>query len=642
MERARKLAPYSTVAALLLLALGTFLIVQNAWISEDAFITMRYVDNFVSGRGMVYNLEERVEGYSHVLWFYLVSFLHWLGIPIPAAVILPGILFSFLFLYILLFKISFAPAENGAPPFNFAAAILIGVSAFIDFGTSGLETSLSYFLLAVLAKLLTGESWRRKPWSLGLASAALVLNRPDFGIFPVFLTLIYAVMIVRKKEPLGILIRFLAPLLLILVPYELFRMGYYAALFPNPLYAKLSGASYYSQGLKYLLDFFQGSGMGGILLIALGSVLVSRRRGESWQRPALFLMGLLHGFFVIRGGGDFMHGRFLLPGLVLMAIASAGACDRFISKRKALPPIAAVLSLLLLLASLLITPVQKKRGPYHYRVFDDRHYYYKERKFSLPIFFKKDFVKVVRAGKNWEERGLYFKNLARSSRLPIKLAFANVGFTGYFAGGRIYLLDKLGLTDPVVARIRVGKRGRPAHEKYSPLGYLILRRPTFSMTFFPDWDKVAVVSHSGVLWDLSPRTLRKLAPVLKPDFKERIDQNVSRFLQCSTPEALREDADYLFFLQTFWYPFAPPEAQALFADSGADEIIAIHSPAYRWITESRGKIAEIDRHINGPLNGRRFLQNIAFAWKSSFITFEDMPQYNIIYRYKPDFQLERF
>ncbi|MBK7217390.1 MAG: hypothetical protein IPH95_10125 [Candidatus Promineofilum sp.] len=34
---------------------------QRAWMGDDAFITLRTVDNFVAGRGLVYNVGERVQ-----------------------------------------------------------------------------------------------------------------------------------------------------------------------------------------------------------------------------------------------------------------------------------------------------------------------------------------------------------------------------------------------------------------------------------------------------------------------------------------------------------------------------------------------------------------------------------------------------
>jgi len=38
------------------------------WLCDDAYISFRYVRNFVEGRGLVFNPGERVEGYTNFLW----------------------------------------------------------------------------------------------------------------------------------------------------------------------------------------------------------------------------------------------------------------------------------------------------------------------------------------------------------------------------------------------------------------------------------------------------------------------------------------------------------------------------------------------------------------------------------------------
>src|SRR5204863_4127765 len=41
-----------------------------------------------------------------------------------------------------------------------------------------------------------------------------------------------------------------------------------------------------------------------------------------------------------------------------------------------------------------------------------------------------------------------------------------VGLAGYVAGGRVHLVDLLGLSDPLAARLEITARGRPGHEKH--------------------------------------------------------------------------------------------------------------------------------------------------------------------------------
>ncbi|GAC1425699.1 MAG: hypothetical protein NVSMB6_26330 [Burkholderiaceae bacterium] len=62
------------VAFVILSILGLFSIafLRTAWVTEDAFITFRTVDNALSGLGLTWNPGERVQTYTHPLWFGLL------------------------------------------------------------------------------------------------------------------------------------------------------------------------------------------------------------------------------------------------------------------------------------------------------------------------------------------------------------------------------------------------------------------------------------------------------------------------------------------------------------------------------------------------------------------------------------------
>ena len=52
------------------------IILRNAWICDDAYITFRTVDNFIHGHGLTWNLAERVQAYTHPLWMMIISFFY--------------------------------------------------------------------------------------------------------------------------------------------------------------------------------------------------------------------------------------------------------------------------------------------------------------------------------------------------------------------------------------------------------------------------------------------------------------------------------------------------------------------------------------------------------------------------------------
>ena len=47
---------------------------------DDAFITFRYAENLAAGRGLVFNVGERVEGYSNLLHTLMLAALSLVGI----------------------------------------------------------------------------------------------------------------------------------------------------------------------------------------------------------------------------------------------------------------------------------------------------------------------------------------------------------------------------------------------------------------------------------------------------------------------------------------------------------------------------------------------------------------------------------
>ena len=56
-----------------MLGLFAVVLVRTAWVSDDAYITFRTVDNFLAGYGLRWNVGERVQTYTHPLWMFLVS-----------------------------------------------------------------------------------------------------------------------------------------------------------------------------------------------------------------------------------------------------------------------------------------------------------------------------------------------------------------------------------------------------------------------------------------------------------------------------------------------------------------------------------------------------------------------------------------
>ena len=60
----------------LLLSLALLLLLASRFFDhtvDDAFISYRYARNLVEGHGLVWNVGQRVEGYTDFLWVVLIS-----------------------------------------------------------------------------------------------------------------------------------------------------------------------------------------------------------------------------------------------------------------------------------------------------------------------------------------------------------------------------------------------------------------------------------------------------------------------------------------------------------------------------------------------------------------------------------------
>jgi arylsulfatase A-like enzyme len=111
--------------------------------------------------------------------------------------------------------------------------------------------------------------------------------------------------------------------------YLLFRVWYYADLFPNTFYLKDGTQLFW--GLTYLHDTLVVYGVYVLAPVLLILALLLRKRGEDiamGQRLLLLAMAAVVGAYVIKIGGDGRHYRYLAFPFCLAACASAGLPER--------------------------------------------------------------------------------------------------------------------------------------------------------------------------------------------------------------------------------------------------------------------------------------------------------------------------
>ncbi|MCB9462082.1 MAG: hypothetical protein H6682_00120 [Candidatus Eisenbacteria bacterium] len=456
------------------------------WTSDDAFITFRYIDQWLGGHGLVYNPGERVEGYTHPLWLLLLTPFRAAGLALVPASMFLGLL-SYAGLLLLLGR-----------RYPLTALVLALHSEVATWATGGLETML--FTLETM--LLVWTVSQKRAWLAGLVSVAVVLTRPDGALFVVcagLFLLLWSERSVGMGGRIRTLGRFLAPIALVLAPYLAWKLSYYGDLLPNTYYAKSGGGSWWSQGEFYLRTVGRGhptTWLGVVPLVACLLVLLQaaaaailpslrahlprfdlpwglgeRLRETSDEEVRRFLVAVVFAWaylilFVARVGGDFMYARFVVPVLPLLFLSfeillrvgwRPGAHAPRIGRRALL---LGVLPLVVFAenwttrASLFLD-ADSARGRRRLRGIEDERWYW---------------ASDTGRGENRIEEarryGAYFEE--QFDGMDVTVAILGQAAFGYY--GRFpRVVEENGLTEPLIARRPVTERGRPGHEKRATL-----------------------------------------------------------------------------------------------------------------------------------------------------------------------------
>lgn len=277
----------------------TFLavLIRTAWLSDDALITLRTVMNVTHGFGLRFNIDERVQTYTHPLW---------LGVLTAGYYITSNVYFAAFLSSVLLSVYAFWTAVSRAASAWQAAAVVVVLlfsRAFVDFSTSGLENPLSCVLLAWFVFSFVDRRTLTRLW---LIASLLYLTRPD-DIVLVAPMLAVATWQLRRTGA----VRAIAVGLVPAIAWTLFAFIYYGFPFPNTAYAKLAmgvdPAELHVQGLLYLVDSIDRDPL-TLTTIAFAVILAVKQRRTSAIALAAGLV--LYLGYVVSIGGDFMAGRF--------------------------------------------------------------------------------------------------------------------------------------------------------------------------------------------------------------------------------------------------------------------------------------------------------------------------------------------
>jgi hypothetical protein len=417
------------------------------FIMDDAFTSFRYAQNLIDGYGLVYNIGEKVEGYTNFLWTLIIACFMKAGLsPEPTSQVLgvisgcAGIILTFLLSSLIAPKSRF---------FALIAPLFLSINTcFAVWSIAGMEISFftSLILLATTRYIYETQNREKMPLSpaiFGIASLA----RPE-GLLFFGVTFIHQAILLLKKRVLPKKL-FISLLLFcsIFLPYYIWRYTYYGWPLPNTFYAKVgTGIEQYMRGILYIKNFlFEFSGW-----IFLVIPFAFRRLNSNLSYILIITISWL--LYVVYVGGDALPAyRFLvpiLPFLYLMTQEGAVSFYGAVSGKKA-----SVFIFVLIALGTLFTAKNSLSGK------------------SL------EGVKIQASLTNvWTIVGKWLRENASPTD---SVALSPAGAIPYYS--KLYTIDMLGLNDLHIGHMRLegfGKGKFAGHEKGDG-AYILSRKPTY-------------------------------------------------------------------------------------------------------------------------------------------------------------------
>ena len=471
---------------------------DRRWVTDDGFINFRVVKMVLAGHGPVFNVGERVESTTSALWLWILAAGD-LALPFDLewVAVLLGLLCAVAALALATHASSRLCRLLGRSGLLLPAGALViaALPPFWDYATSGLEGGLTFLWLSAVGH--STVTWAGTERPMRLRAAVLLglgpLVRPDLALVS---GLAIAAVLAAQWRPSGWgdRLRFLAAALALPVAYQVFRMGYYATLVPNTALAKGAERPRWDAGWAYMKDLLVPYALTLPLVLLAGLALplvrTARARGA---RPLvavalLPVAGALDALYVMRAGGDYLHGRLLLPAVwaILVPFAVVGLPDglrRNEASRsvRALVPALAV-GALAVWAVVCAGFLRKEtyRAEAGTIIVDGRADQVATQGVAHPVTADHQGWGPGSAHLRLEPADVYIHgtplDAAPPAALPIP-AYASfgIGIGGYSLGPDYYIVDLLGLADPVTSRFRLDRPTMIAHEKSTPRPWIAAR-----------------------------------------------------------------------------------------------------------------------------------------------------------------------
>jgi len=438
---------------------------------DDTFITLRYARNLVEGNGLVFNLGERVEGFSCFLWAMINAAAMALGLNGPIFSVGASILLGLGGIALCFWAGGRFEATDGwtkALGRLFCCWIVLAPPVVAGWATSGMEIQL-YALLLIPGVVLLYEDWVKKervsPLT-GALFALLILTRPE-GIFCLLFLLVFLIvmqMIRTRRFDLGELRKLLPGSLIAFGAYICliaFRIIYYHDIFPNTHYAKVAWAWVNVEAWTYHVTHLALELNWLLVLIPLAFLAKEARRFSTFLlAPILFIFISSIAVGGTLGGGGY---RLFIPYLPFVALLCGQGLinvvvllQRFFRNRRW----KAVLSTAIILLAAALVPQSKGAMKTFLNARSNAH--------GAKMFFLNKAVVPDRVLGEWLR-----DNIPKN----FHIATDRIGRVPFYS--RLYTLDMFGLTEPRIAHKPIPK----TTQRFAPS-----EMRSVSATLKKDWD----------------------------------------------------------------------------------------------------------------------------------------------------------
>ncbi len=404
-----RLSHFKSLIGILLLLFGVgihiYLAQRLNFTQDDTFISFRYALNFVDGHGLVFNIGERIEGYTNFLWticiilakllgFQLVLFSKIFGVSFGAA----GIVATY-FLALHVF-------DKNSYKAGIVALVLGTIPSYAYWSVSGLETPA--FGLAITLALY---AYVRGSYLTAPIAAIATLLRPEGALVFAFIVVFDVISRRGIRTPIiaGVVI-YAATLL----PFLAFKYFYYGGIIPNTFFAK-SGTliDNIPNGIEYLGTYFWHYLGAGLFILP---AFLMFRKGHR-KNLVLLLFFLVYAIYIGLIGGDVLKvHRFFVPIMGVVSILVVYGMFALLRK-----PVYAMAALVVVIGWGLYAPVN------HIASF-------------------------LNAEKSLISKMVHLAgNLKAHDKSNFNVVISTIGVFGYNLMGH-QVIDMLGLTDSTIAR----------------------------------------------------------------------------------------------------------------------------------------------------------------------------------------------